>query len=125
MKMENEIVDLNKFFVPRQNKQGEANGFVDAIFDEFRNLAGTQKGRVVLIAGPLEEGWPSIEDFKKMDKEKKYPTIIRVRNKMQYVIKALRSKINYRYEPKATYIGDGKVILWWKYKKQKKSSGTA
>lgn len=121
MEIDSSPTDVTQFFkirsVGRKILQME---FVDKIFPSLKDLAGTSKGIVV----HLEEGdlpWPSLEDYRAMDDQGKRMIQARARNKFVFALPEIRRRIDYKFYPRISYIGNGKVIFWWQisYKKIK------
>lgn len=125
MKLEPEIMDVQvggRWSGQPNAKRVEAEQIVSKIFDDFKKLMGTLKGRVLDIK---EEGdpirWPNLEEYRALSSSEKTKYIRVYKYKVRYIFDAINSRNTgpekYKYYPTVNYVGDGKVILWWRYRK--------
>lgn len=102
-------------------KRVEADKFVDSVYDELKKLAGTKQGKIIDIQELGDEPWPSVDQYKVMDKESKSKISKRVMYKMRFFKLAVNRKMphGFKFRPSNGYIGGGKVLFWWSFKRNR------
>lgn len=138
MKLENDIIEIAPFVTKKGSPAGirriEAQKIVESIYDSFKKLAGTTQGRVFSLVEPQDAPglWITLQEYRTLDRFQRQKFWNFCRARISNVITALKNKMDggfkYRYFPAANYIGDGKVVVWWKFQKAKSKkavSGTA
>ncbi len=105
-------------------KEAEVLKIVDGFWDEFKALAGTTKGRVLSIVEKDDDHWPTIEEYRKMDLKEKHIFHPRFKGRCIRLLNCIKGRMEgnfrYRYFPAVNYIGSGRIVVWWRFKKPKK-----
>lgn len=131
MKIEDSVVELSQYKNVRAGslRQEEANKFVESIYEDLKKLAGTKKGKIIDIQEPGDEPWPTADQFRSMDVVSKIKITKRVvlRTRLFKIAMKRKTHPGFKYTPANNYIGGGKVVFWWRFKRSKskiKSNGT-
>lgn len=96
-------------------KYNEAERFVSSFWEEFKKLAGSNQGKVIELAEP-NESWPGKDAYRSMDKMNSVAVRNRINKRIYYVMRVMnkRKHAGFKHVPKFLYLGDGKILLYWK-----------
>lgn len=114
-----EVVDVSSVSVLSSDVilNNESRIFIDENYDKLILLAGTSRG-IIVDLNKANEDWPTVDQMKCMPPKEKGAIALRVHRRMRFVFSNIRDRkdnsIMGKYHIKCTYIGNGRVILWWK-----------
>ncbi len=124
MKALEEVSNVHKQeFVPRPTRVSAGEYLVESIWPSFEKKLYTNKGQIIDLKNNPTEVWPSMQDYNRFKDERRRTgqcfefqrLMDRIRCRTQGIRVAMRkrTKLKLTHTVRYTYIGDGKVVMWW------------
>lgn len=100
-------------------RQIEAVKMADQMWEQFRKLAGEDRGQLIDVTKP-GESLPTLEELKTLGKLERLNKMYIVRSRIFPLLRELcnRTHAQFKYVPYWAYMGNGKVFFGWKYRKR-------
>ncbi len=123
-------------FTPARGGEGiektQARLIAEEIWPVFKTFMGTTKGKAIDLSDrPTQEQygfngkWPSLHEFRQMDPQKRCHFMGVCKVRLRGLFNIFREKMGddkHKFFPTCNYMGDGRVVIWWRYSKGRTGS---